>query len=172
MAVALPLLPAWSRWLGVALIAGIILYASVLAPPPAIVFEHDGGSPSLSVGPDPGGDTADGGMEVFDLLAEAIGFASNQWRHFLAYAALAYATAYAIAHRRQPLPVHFVLVIASVLLYGATIEMLQHLFTHRTVALSDILINGLGASLVFGWYAIQPWIEWQPIGSSGRRIPS
>lgn len=161
MRVVLPLLPAWSRWLLVAIIALLILYASVLAPPPAVLVEEgDDGTRSVSVETEPTTyEPDDDDIELFTYLETALGFAANQWRHLLAYAALAYSLADATTHWQLTRTHRAILVLASVILYGGAIEAVQHLTHDRTASGIDLVVNTIGASSVLPWYALDDAID-------------
>ena len=165
MGVTVPLLPAWIRWLFVILVAGFVLYASVVALPPAIMIQDgNGGPPSLAVEPDPQDpDTTTDGDEVFTILSDMLGFAEQHWRHFLAYGTLAYTLAYASAEWRLRPRHHAVLVIGCVIAYGGLIEVLQHFSTERTFDTVDIAANSVGAMLVIPWYLVRPYVRPTPV---------
>ncbi|SFR93465.1 VanZ like family protein [Halomicrobium zhouii] len=133
--VRLPLLPAWLRWFGVAVVAGVIFYLSVVTTPPA-----------------------DPIVEPPELIP------LDKWRHFFAYAAfggsLAYATTdWGWSTRRLAL-----LVLGTTVLYGVGIEVWQSFVPGRYMSLGDAYANGLGAVLVSPWYVIRSRVSFVPVG--------
>ncbi|MCU4926490.1 VanZ family protein [Halobacteria archaeon AArc-dxtr1] len=136
MRLPLPLLPTPVRWLGVAAVAGFILYASLITSPPETAV-----------------DTA---QPAFAPL--------SYWRHFVAYAALSGALAYAIDDWERRRWQQALLVIAVATLYGAGIEVAQYADPERHFDVLDILVNALGASTVLGWYAVRPSLEARSLG--------
>lgn len=136
MRLPFPLLPTPIRWLGVAAIAGFIFYASLLTAPPETAID-----------------------DVQPWFAPL-----SYWRHFVAYAALAYALAYATDDWERDRWQHAGLIIAVAALYGAAIEVGQYFDPERHFDLADILVNTIGASTVLGWYAIRPYLEGKPLG--------
>ncbi len=131
MGVPIPLLPRPVRWAGVAVIAGFIFYASILTAPPATPVD-------------------DAQPWFLDL---------SYWRHLVAYATLALTLAYATDEWGLERWRHALVVVAAVTLYGAGIEVGQWFVPERHFDLFDVVINGVGASLVFGWFAVRPRLE-------------
>jgi len=134
--VRLPLLPAWIRWLGVATVAGVIFYLSVIAAPPANPI-----------------------VEPPELIP------LDKWRHFLAYAAfggsLAYATTdWGWSTRRQ-----VIFVLGLTVLYSVGIEIWQSFVPGRYMSIGDAYANALGAVLVSPWYVLRSRLSFVPIRS-------
>ncbi|WP_158055534.1 VanZ family protein [Halorussus halophilus] len=112
------MLPRWIRWSAVALVCGVVFYASVLASP-------TGGGPS--VGP----------FGVFGL---------DKWLHGLAYAGLGAAVAYALqADKHLPRAVGIAFVVAVA--YGVFIEFAQAPIPERHFSVADMLADAVGAAL-------------------------
>jgi VanZ family protein len=131
MQVRAPLLPAWLRWTAVIGLAGFIFYASLLAAPPETVI-----------------DTAK--PELLPL---------DKWRHFLAYAALGYALAYALTDRDRDRLARAGIVLGVVVLYGVGIEVGQSVLPARYFSLGDAYANALGGVLVAPWYLVESRLE-------------
>jgi VanZ family protein len=130
-----PLLPGWTRWLGVLSVAVGIFSLSILAVPPA------------QVAPKP---------EFVPL---------DKWRHFLAYGAFGYALAYALAdapltRRRKAL-----VVLAVTALYGGGIEIGQSVLPRRYFGVGDFIANQIGAALSLTWYALEPRLRFVPLSA-------
>jgi VanZ family protein len=136
--VPLPVLPAWLRWAGVALVAAVIFYLSVVTVPPE--------SPVV----DP---------------PSAIPL--DKWRHFLAYAALAGALAYATVDWDRPGWQLVVAVVGVAALYGIGIEAIQATVPQRYFSLGDAWANVIGAVLVLPWFALRSRVRLRHVG--GRR---
>ncbi|MFB6084200.1 MAG: VanZ family protein [Halorientalis sp.] len=132
-----PLVPAWVRWLGVATVAGFVLVTSVLVAPPP--------EPVVPAPP--------------DLLP------LDKWRHLLAYAALAYALAYALADANRPRSHLAVGVFSVAVLYGVGIELWQWTIPNRFFSVEDAYANAIGAALVVGWYAVEPYLRFRPVSA-------
>ncbi|RXK49322.1 VanZ family protein [Halorientalis pallida] len=132
-----PLLPAWLRWLGVAAVAGFVFVNSVLVAPP----------------PDP---VIPGKFDFVPL---------DKWRHFLAYAAIAYALAYALADSERQRTELAVGVFCVAMLYGIGIELCQWTIPNRFFSVEDAYANAIGAGLVVVWYAIEPYLQLRPLSS-------
>lgn len=131
--IRLPLLPSWTRWAAVVVLAAGIFYLSIVTVPPA------------QVAPKP------------DFVP------LDKWRHFLAYGAFGYALAYALtdaplARRRKVLAVF-----AVTALYGAGIEVGQSLLPRRYFGVGDFIANGIGAALGLTWYALEPHVRFVPL---------
>jgi VanZ family protein len=132
-----PLVPAWLRWLGVAAVAGFVFATSVLVTPP----------------PEP---VVPGKVDPLPL---------DKWRHFLAYAAIAYALAYALADSERPRTHLAAGVVTLTVLYGVGIELWQWTIPNRFFSLGDAYANAIGAALVVGWYAVEPYLQLRPVTS-------
>lgn len=125
-----PLLPAPARWAGVLAVAAVIAYLSVVAAPPE----------------DP-------------LLVDPTVIALDKWRHFLAYAGLGGALAYATADWQRPRLVLALGVIVVVTGYGLGIEGVQALQPDRYFTWSDATANAIGGLFVLPWFAVRPSVE-------------
>lgn len=130
MQVRLPLLPRELRWLGVVAIAAVIFYGSILAVPPETIIDTR--------------------FEVIPL---------DKWRHFVAYATLGVALAYATADWDISPRLGAGLVLGTVILYGLGIEVVQLFLPQRYFSLGDAYANALGGVLVTPWYLIEPHID-------------
>ncbi|AUX10550.1 VanZ family protein [Halalkaliarchaeum desulfuricum] len=139
----IPLLPRPIRWTAVAAVAGLILYASLLSPPPETIV--------------------DDARPWFSPL--------SYWRHFVAYCTLAGTLAYATDHWRLPRWRHAALVIAIAASYGILMEFGQVFVPERThFMVADVIVNTLGASLVLVWFLVRPSLELTPIGKLLDRV--
>ena len=134
--VRLPLLPGWLRWAGVAAVAGVIFYLSVIAAPPA-----------------------DPVVEPPDLIP------LDKWRHFLAYAAFGGSLAYATADWDWPIPRLALFVLGVTVVYGVGIEVWQSFLPERYFSLPDAYANALGAVLVSPWYLVRSRVSFLPTRS-------
>lgn len=98
-----------------------------------------------------------------DLPRTAFGIGLTTYLHLVAYAVLAGSIGYAhrSADRRT------ILLAASIATgYGAGIELIQGLLPYRTMALTDVLINAVGASVgATCWWLLATWFA----GSRDRR---
>lgn len=135
MRVRVPLLPALFRWGAVAAVAAFVLYFSVLAVPPE--------SPLDTV--------------RFSIVP------LDKWRHFLAYAGLGGALAYAIADWDLEARTALALVITLVVAYGVGIELLQGLRPNRHLSAADAYANALGAVLVAPWFWLRRSLAFVPL---------
>lgn len=134
--VRLPLLPAWLRWMGVAAIAAVIFYLSVVTVPPA-----------------------DPVVEPPDLIP------LDKWRHFLAYAAFGGSLAYATTDWEWSTRRLALLVLVVTVVYGVGIEIWQAFVPARYFSLADAYANALGAVLVTPWYLLRSRVSFVPLGS-------
>jgi VanZ family protein len=123
------------RWLAVVALAGFIFYASILTAPP--------GTPVDDVKP--------------DLLP------LDKWRHFVAYATLGGALAYATTDWNVDGRLLAVGVIGITVLYGVGVEFGQSTIPNRYFSLADAYANALGGVLVVPWYLVRPRLEFVPI---------
>jgi len=135
MAIRLPLLPRVLRWAVVAALAGVVFYASILAVPPETVV--DPWQPTL--------------------------VPLDKWRHFLAYAAIGYALAYAVADWDLPGRRVAVFVIGVTVCYGIGIEIGQSTVPQRYFSLGDAYANALGGVLVVPYYLVRRHLQFVPV---------
>lgn len=131
-----PLLPAWLRWLGVAAVAAVIFYLSVITAPP-------------ETGIIPGRP---------DLLP------LDKWRHFLAYAALGSALAYATVDWERRTLTLALAVLAVVVVYGFGIEIWQSFLPERYFGFGDAYANALGGVLAMPLFALRGRVPFVPVG--------
>lgn len=129
-----PLLPRWTRWLAVAALAGFVFYFSILSPPPETVI---------------------------DTRPELIPL--DKWRHFVAYAAIGGALAYATTDWDRDRTHRAVAVFVLTVLYGIGIEFCQSLMPARYFSLVDAYANALGGVLVLQWYLMEPYLEFRSV---------
>lgn len=85
--------------------------------------------------------------------------------HFLAYAGLTAATAYATATWEHPGRRRAAAVLLAVLLYGLGIELVQGTLTDRSFSPGDLLANGIGVALGSLWFAAERYLAY-------RRLPA
>jgi VanZ family protein len=135
------LVPGYIRWLGVLVVAGFIFYVSLVTVPPE--------QPVVPGRPD------------FLPL--------DKWRHFLAYAALGYALAYAITDWRTARWRKALLVLTVVAVYGGGIELSQSLLPQRYFGVDDFIANQFGAILSLTWYFLEPRVTFMPVRGFWRR---
>lgn len=83
----------------------------------------------------------------------------DKWRHFLAYAALGYALAYATTDRECDLRLLVAFVIGSTIVYGIGIELAQSLTPQRHFSIVDAYANAIGGLLVIPYYFVRPYLE-------------
>lgn len=140
-AIRAPLLPAWLRWLGVVAVAVAIFYLSVLAVPP-----------EQAVAPKP------------DLVP------LDKWRHFLAYAGLGGALAYATVEWEWRTRRVAVAVLAVVVAYGVGLELWQSLLAERYFSVGDAYANALGGVLAMPLFALREWVAFRPAGEMVRSL--
>lgn len=120
-----PLLPDPVRWLGVATVAAVLVYFSLLAAPP-------------QQPPDPG-----------------LGDFWDKKLHFAGYLGLGLALAYATADGRDTPRRRTTLVLGVAVLFGVGIELLQGPLPDRYFSYADMLANALGAILATGWFVVE-----------------
>jgi len=137
MRVRVPLVPAVFRWSGVAAVAGVLFYVSVLTVPPETAV-----------------DTARPSVVPLD-----------KWRHFLGYAGLGGALAYATADWKLEPRWAILLVVGTVVVYGIGIEGVQVFLPARHFSLGDAYANALGGLLVAPWFAIRPHLAFVSLQS-------
>jgi len=136
MQVRVPLVPTPLRWLFVLGLAGFVLYTSLVIVPPETVV--DTWKPTL--------------------------LPLDKWRHFLAYAAVGYALAYAVADWEQPTHRLAAAVVAVTILYGVGIEVGQSFVPRRYFSLGDAYANALGGVLVVPYYLVRRCLTFVPVG--------
>ena len=83
----------------------------------------------------------------------------DKWLHFVAYAGLGGALAYALSGVDQSRAARAATVFALAVGFGAGVELVQGTLPYRTMALGDAVANGLGASLSLAWYLLEPRVE-------------
>lgn len=130
--VRIPLFPDVVRWLGVAAVAAVIVYFSLLGKPPAAP-------------PEPG-----------------LGSFWDKKLHFAAYAAFGLALAYATAASRRPVVRRAAIVLVAAILFGVGIEILQGTLPERYFSYGDMLANAFGAVLAAGWFLVESQIDYVP----------
>jgi len=144
MKLPFPLLPNPVRWLGVVIVAAIIFYGSLVTVPETVVDDAQPGFAPL-----------------------------HYWRHFVAYAALAGALAYATDHWALSRWKHAAVVIALAALYGLAMETGQAFVPHRTdFLITDVAMNTIGASCVLAWFVIRPYLNLTPVSTLLSEINS
>jgi VanZ family protein len=91
--------------------------------------------------------------------------------HFAAYAGLAYTLAYATVdwQHRQPRRVGGVL--ATAVLFGLTIELIQGTLPMRYYGVGDLVANCIGASLVVPGFLVESRVEYVELREL-RHVPS
>lgn len=136
MSIRLPLLPRAVRWAVVAVLAGFVFYVSIVTVPPETAV--DAWKPTL--------------------------LPLDKWRHFLAYAAIGYALAYAATDWDLPATRLAALVVGVTVLYGIGIEMWQSVIPRRYFSLGDAYANALGGLLVVPFYLVRRYLMFVPIG--------
>ncbi|NHN59954.1 MULTISPECIES: VanZ family protein [Halorussus] len=117
--------PRWLRWATVVLIAGGILYASVLDSPSS-------GLPAL------------GPLGLVEI---------DKWLHALAYAALAGSLAVALAPGRSPAVVAGVAALLAVG-YGVGVEFVQAPLAARHFSVADMVADAVGAGIAVLGYRV------------------
>lgn len=139
---SLPLLPAWTRWTLVVLVAGAIFVSSI--------------SP--------------GETSPTNLLPEVAHV--DKLAHLVGFAMLGLAVAYAATDRGPDPMMRSVILYAGLLFYGAILEGLQGFRPDRLVEVGDLLANAVGATVVFLWFKLYPDARGQPHGTTGAREPA
>ena len=129
-----PLLPRWIRWAAVAGLAVFIFYVSIITVPPETAVDQR--------------------PEIIPL---------DKWRHFVAYATLGYALAYATTDWNWDPRTAAVLVIGVTVIYGVGIEFGQSLTPERFFSIGDAYANALGGILVAPWYLVQSRFNFVPL---------
>jgi VanZ family protein len=136
-----PLLPFWVRWIAVAGLATFIFYVSIVTVPPETVIDT---RPSL--------------------------IPLDKWRHFIAYAALGNALAYATTDWKIDLRLMAIAVIGLTIVYGVGIEFGQSFRPNRYYSIGDAYANALGGVFVTPYYLIRPHVEFIPTLSFVRSL--
>jgi len=134
MALPVPLLPRWLRWVGVGGLAAFIFYASIVTVPPETVV--DTWKPTL--------------------------LPLDKWRHFVAYTVLGFALAYATTDWEWDSRLLAVTVIGAVVVYGVGIEAGQSLVPERYFSLGDAYANALGGVLVAPYFLVRQYLRFLP----------
>lgn len=84
--------------------------------------------------------------------------------HFVAYAGLTVAAAYATAVWRRTAPRRAVVVLLAVLGYGLGIELIQGTLPGRDYSSVDLLANAIGVALGSVWFVVESYVVY-------RRLP-
>lgn len=134
MTIPAPLLPRSVRWAVVGGVGVVIIYFSIIAPPPKTPLDIE-----------------------FELIP------LDKWRHFVAYAALGYALAYATTDWAWKSRRLAVFVIGVTILYGIGIEGAQSLLPQRYFSIVDAYANALGAILVIPYYRVRQYVDFEPL---------
>jgi VanZ family protein len=129
----LPLFPRWSRYLAAGLVFAVLTVASVTGNVPA---------------PPP-----DSGFADF----------WDKYLHFVGYAGLALALAYATVHWREDPYRRAATVLGVAVGYGLLMEFVQAPIPNRYFSLADALANALGASLVVLWFLVERRLRYVPV---------
>lgn len=136
--------PASVRWLAVALVAGVILVASVLP-------RSTGVAPPAAPGP-----------------VAPVG--ADKWLHALAYAGLAGALLYAQAVTQRSPPWALALALAVAVGFGLAVELVQAPLPTRRFELLDVVANGAGAALTVAvWWSADRVLRASSDGVRRRR---
>jgi len=136
MSIRVPLLPRALRWAVVVALAGFVFYVSIVTVPPETAI--DAWKPTL--------------------------LPLDKWRHFLAYAAIGYALAYAITDWDLPAGRLAALVVGFVIVYGIGIEIGQSFIPGRYLSIGDAYANALGGLLVVPYYLVRRYLTFVPVG--------
>jgi VanZ family protein len=136
MDLRVPLLPWWVRWTVVAGLAAFIFYVSIVTVPPETVV---------------------------DQVKPSDAFQRDKWRHFVAYAALGYALAYATTDWDLDGRTLAAVVLLTTVVYGVGIEFGQSLLPSRYFSVADGVANALGGTLVLPWYLLRSRVEFVPV---------
>jgi len=134
MYLRVPLLPKWIRWAAVLGLAGFIFYVSIVTVPPETVVDQ--GKPDL--------------------------IPLDKWRHFVAYATLGYALAYATTDWEWNPRTLAVFVITVTVIYGVGIEFGQSFMPQRYFSVADAYANAFGGLLVIPLYLVRPYLNFIP----------
>lgn len=142
MAVPVPLLPRWLRWLAVAAVAAAIFYLSVLVVPPA--------------------------EEPITTATRPALVPLDKWRHFLGYAVLGWALAYATADLDADPRYLAAGILAATAAYGLAVELAQSTVPRRQFSLLDAYANAVGGAVALAWFAVRPFVRFVPVPRPGR----
>ncbi|WP_368281139.1 VanZ family protein [Halorussus rarus] len=80
--------------------------------------------------------------------------------HFAAYAGFAYSLAYATVESRDRPRRRIGGVLATALLFGLAIELVQGPLPMRYYSVADLLANCIGASLVVPWFLVESQVRY------------
>lgn len=80
--------------------------------------------------------------------------------HFAAYAGFAYALAYATVDWEHRPKVRIGAVLATAVLFGLVIELLQGMLPMRYYSVVDLAANVIGASLVLPWFLVESRVRY------------
>ncbi len=138
---SLPLLPAWSRWTLVVLVASLIFVSSV--------------SP--------------GETSPSNLLPQVAHV--DKVAHLIGFAILGLSLAYATTDRGPAPMMRSVILYAGLVFYGAILEGLQGFRPGRLFEVGDLAANAVGALVVFGWFKLHPDTRTQAPGTAEPREP-
>ncbi|SEV81789.1 VanZ family protein [Natrinema salifodinae] len=131
MSLRLPLSPAVRRWTLPVLVAALICYWSIVAPPPSIVFATPPGADAITSA------TVASGLDLSWL----------DRRHGLAYASLALALRRALADRGTSPWRTGLLILGITVGYGTLLEIGQLFRPGRVASLADAASNAVGAGI-------------------------
>ncbi|MFW5918260.1 MAG: VanZ family protein [Haloferacaceae archaeon] len=82
--------------------------------------------------------------------------------HFLAYAGLTVATAYATATWRRSTADRAIAVLVAVLGFGLVIELLQGAIPTRQFSPLDLVANVIGVALGSLWFLVERYVDYRP----------
>jgi VanZ family protein len=87
----------------------------------------------------------------------------DKWRHFVAYAGLGWALAYALTDWSIERKYAAAFVIGTTIAYGVGIEFGQSRIPERYFSLGDAYANALGGVLVSPWYLVRPYVDFESL---------
>jgi hypothetical protein len=122
-------------------LVGFIFYVSIVTAPPETVVDQ--------------ARTSLGAEDIAQL---------DKWRHFVAYATLGGALAYAVADTDLSPVQAAVLVVSVTVRYGLDIEFGQSMLPDRYFSVGDAAANALGGLLVLPWFTLQGRLRFVPVG--------
>lgn len=137
-----PLLPAWSRWTLVVLVASLIFVASV--------------SP--------------GETSPSNLLPQVAHV--DKVAHLVGFVLLGLSLAYAATDRGPAPMMRAVILYAGLVFYGAILKGLQGFRPGRLLEIGDLAANAIGALVVFGWFKLHPDTRTRAPDAAGPREPA